>query len=136
MVNQAKLRSFNTAPKYKYGFEVPRNYEHALRLDEKNCNTLWKDVIAIELQQICEYQTFIDKGHHTKTTPPSGYKRILVHLGFDAKHNRRHKARLVADGHLMDISLHYVYSGVVSILGFRLVLFLTKKVAIMGYRNW
>jgi hypothetical protein len=30
MVNQAKLRSYNTAPRYKYGFEVPRTYEQAL----------------------------------------------------------------------------------------------------------
>jgi hypothetical protein len=28
MVNQAKLKSYNTAPRYKYGFEVPRTYEH------------------------------------------------------------------------------------------------------------
>ena len=34
MVNQAKLRSYNTAPRYKYGFEVPRTYEQALRLDK------------------------------------------------------------------------------------------------------
>ena len=34
MVNQAKLRSFNTAPRYKYGFEVPRTYDQAMRLDQ------------------------------------------------------------------------------------------------------
>jgi Reverse transcriptase (RNA-dependent DNA polymerase) len=123
MVHQAKLRSFYTAPKYKYGFEVPRNYDHALRLDENNGNTLWKDAVAIELQNITEYQSFIDKGHHTKTTPPGGYKRIRVHLVFDVKYDGRHKARLVADGHLTDIPLDSVYSGVVIIRGFRLVLF-------------
>jgi len=26
MVNQAKLKSFRTAPRYKYGYEVPRDY--------------------------------------------------------------------------------------------------------------
>ena len=26
MVNQAKLRSFNNAPKFKNGFEIPRTY--------------------------------------------------------------------------------------------------------------
>jgi hypothetical protein len=31
--NQAKLRSFKTAPKYMYGFEVPRDYDQAIRLD-------------------------------------------------------------------------------------------------------
>ena len=124
MVNQAKLRSFNTAPRYKYGFEVPRTYEQAMRLDKKNKNTRWKDAATLELQQIFEYKTFIDKGHHTKTSPPTGYKKIRVHLVFDVKHDGRHKVRLVADGHLTDIPLDSVYSGVVSIRGFRLVLFL------------
>ena len=126
MVNQAKLRSYNTAPRYKYGFEVPRTYEQALRLDERNNNTKWKDAITLELIQIDEYDTFIDKGHHTKTKPPPGYKKIRVHLVFDVKHDGRHKARLVADGHLTDIPLDSVYSGVVSLRGFRLVLFLAE----------
>jgi hypothetical protein len=36
MVNQPILKSFNTAPKYKYGYEIPRTYEQAKRLDQKN----------------------------------------------------------------------------------------------------
>ena len=126
MVNQAKLRSYNTAPRYKYGFEVPRTYDQAMRLDQRNGNTLWADAIALELIQIDEYDTFIDKGHHTKVTTPTGYKKIRVHLVFDVKHDGRHKARLVADGHLTDIPLESVYSGVVSLRGFRLVLFLAE----------
>ena len=126
MVNQAKLRSFNTAPRYKNGFEVPRTYEQAVRLDEKNNNTKWQDAAALERQQINEYNAFIDKGHHTKTAAPSGYKKIRVHFVFDVKHDGRHKARLVADGHLTDIPLESVYSGVVSLRGFRLVLFLAE----------
>jgi hypothetical protein len=42
MVNQAKLKAFPTAPKYKYGYEIPRTYERAKRLDKKNGNTLWE----------------------------------------------------------------------------------------------
>ena len=38
----------------------------------------------------------------------------------------RHKARLVADGHLTEVPLESVYSGVVSLRGFRLVLFLAE----------
>lgn len=41
MVNQAKLRSFCTAPKYKYGYEVPRGYKHALSLDKSIGTTNW-----------------------------------------------------------------------------------------------
>ena len=39
MANQAKLRSFRLAPKYKYGFEIPRDYKHAVELDEKHGTT-------------------------------------------------------------------------------------------------
>jgi len=49
-----------------------------------------------------------------------------VHLVFDVKHDGRHKARLVADGHLTEVPIESVYSGVVSLRGFRLVLFLAE----------
>jgi Reverse transcriptase (RNA-dependent DNA polymerase) len=126
LINQAKLRSFNTAPRYKYGYEVPRDYAHALRLDAKNGNTKWQDARSVEMNQIHEYETFIDKGHHSKTPVPAGYKKIRVHLVFDVKHDGRHKARLVADGHLTEVPLDSVYSGVVSIRGFRITLFLAE----------
>jgi hypothetical protein len=126
MVNQAKLRSYNKAPRYKYGFEVPRTYEQALRLDKQNGNTLWADAATLELTRIDDYDTFIDKGHHTKAKAPDGYKKIRIHLIFDVKHDGRPKVRLVADGHLTDIPLKSVYSGVVSLRGFRIVLFLAE----------
>ena len=52
MVNQAKLRSFNTAPKFKNGFEVPKTYEQAVRLDERNKNTRWQDATKTDLTSI------------------------------------------------------------------------------------
>jgi hypothetical protein len=51
-------------------------------------------------------------------TPPTGFKKIRVHIVYDVKHDGRHKARLVADGHLTGIPLDSVYSGVVSLRGF------------------
>jgi hypothetical protein len=111
MLNQAKLKSFHTAPKYRYGYEIPRTFEQAKWIDEKNGNTLWGDATILELNQIDEYITFIDIGHHSKISPPAGFKRKnRVHIVYDAKHNGRHKARLVADGHLTDIPLDSVYS--------------------------
>ena len=126
MVNQAKLKSFHTAPRYKYGYEIPKNYAHAIRLDEKNKNHFWQDAIDLEFSQIKEYQTFTDHGHHTKATIPAGYKKIRVHFVFDVKHDGRHKARLVADGHLTDVPTDSVYSGVVSLRGLRLVTFIAE----------
>jgi hypothetical protein len=57
----------------------------------------------MEPNQINDYVTFIDKGHHSKVAPPAGHKRIKVHIVYNVKHDGRHKARLVADGYLTDI---------------------------------
>jgi hypothetical protein len=126
MVNKATLRSHNTVPRYNYGFEVSWTYEEALHLEKRNGNALWGDATVLELTQTEDYVTFIDKGHHTIVNAPIGYKKIRVHLIYDVKHDGRHKARLVADGHLTDIPLESVYTGVVSLRGFRIVLFLDE----------
>ena len=126
MINQAKLRSFNNAPRFKYGFEVPRDYRHAMRLDEANGNDRWAKAVDLEFSQVDEYETFEDRGHKDIVKAPDGYRKIRVHLVFDVKHDGRFKARLVADGHLTDAPLESVYSGVVSIRGLRIVAFLAE----------
>ena len=126
MVNQAKLRSYRSAPKYMFGYQIPRDYKEAVKLDELNGNTKWQDCTRLEMQQLFEYNTFEDLGIANSTPVPNGYKKIRVHLVYAVKHDGRHKARLVADGHLTDIPLESVYSGVVSLKGFRLVLFLAE----------
>ena len=55
-----------------------------------------------------------------------GYKKIRACFIFGVKLDGRHKARLVADGHLTDIPLSSVYSGMVSLRGIRLVIFFAK----------
>ena len=112
MANQAKLRSFRTSPRYKYGYEIPRDYDHATTLDRRNGNTKWTDATALEMAQLHEYTTFID---HGVGKFPTGHRKIRVHLVYDVKHDGRHKARLVADGHLTDVPVDSVYSGVVSL---------------------
>ena len=122
MANQAKLRSYNSAPRFKYGVEVPRDFKHAMWLDKRNGNTQWADATKLEMSQLDDYSTFKDVGK----TIPEGYKKIRVHLVFDVKHDGRRKARLVADGHLTDIPLESVYSGVVSLRGIRLLTFISE----------
>ena len=70
------------------------------------------------------YNVFKDLGKHAPV--PEGYKNICVHLVFDCKHDGHHCRRMVADGHLTDISVDSIYSGVVSLRGFRLLLFLAE----------
>ncbi len=38
MANQDKLRSFCTAPCYKYEYEIPQDYYNVVRLDQQNKN--------------------------------------------------------------------------------------------------
>ena len=128
-VNQAKLHSYRTSHKYKYGFLIPKTYEEAIKLDQKFGTTRWTDAIVTEMLQLHDYDTFIDKGHkddvNIATVLPD-FKKIRVHLVFDVKHDGRHKARMVADGHLTDIPLDSVYSGVVSLRGLRMLVFLAE----------
>ena len=107
-INQSRIRQVRRSTVYMYGYEVPRDYKHALELDKKHGNSKWYDSTQLELTQIKEYEVFTDYGkaqfdkysHKKITNAPSGYQRIRVHLVFAVKHDGRHKARLVADGHL------------------------------------
>ena len=133
MQNQAKLRSCRATPRHKFGFELPRNndYDHAIELDAKNGNHLWRDAVKLEMEQQHDYNTHEDKGFQVK--PPPGHKKIKFHFAFDVKYDRKHKARLVADGNLTEVPLTSVYSGVVSLRGIRLVLFLAE---LNGLESW
>jgi hypothetical protein len=88
-----------------------------MQFDLKNGITLWQEATDLEMLQLAEYDTFRDLGHKDTAPPPTGYKKIHTHLVYDYKHDGRHKAQMVADGHLMDIPLESVYSSVVSLRG-------------------
>jgi hypothetical protein len=122
--NQAKLRSFHLAPKHKYGFEISRDHKHAIELDEKHGTTQWVDATSLEMVQLDDYNCFHDQGKGVNI--PKGFKNIRFHLIYDIKHDGRHKARLVADGHLTDIPVDSVYSGVVTLQGLWLLIFLAE----------
>jgi Reverse transcriptase (RNA-dependent DNA polymerase) len=93
-------------------------------LIKKNGNSLWKEVEATEIRHLLEYNTLFDKGNNC--TPTSGYKKICCRMVHDAKNNGRHKARLVAGGCLTNPNMEIVYSGVVSLRGIRLIVFLAE----------
>lgn len=131
LANQAKLRSFRTAKKYMYGFEIPKDYADAIRLDRLHENTKWQDCTKLEMDQLKEYKVFVDMGEGTPI--PKGYQKIRVHLVYAVKHDGRHKARLVADGHLTDVPVDSVYSGVVSIRGLKMMVFLAE---LNGLDTW
>jgi hypothetical protein len=126
MVNQSHIKATYNAPRYKFGYRIPRNYNEAMQFDLKNGNTLWREATNLEMSQLAEYDTFRDLGHKDTAPPPTGYKKICTHLVYDCKHDGRHKAQMVANGHLTDIPLESVYSCVVSLRGLQIVTFLSE----------
>lgn len=93
--------------KYKFGFHVPQDYSEAMLFDKQNGNTKWQDAILTKIQQVDSYSTFKDMGNAVwdggkVTNAPQDHKKIRAHLVFDVNYDGRHKARLVADGHLTD----------------------------------
>ena len=117
LVQQAAWKSERRAPIYMFGVQVPRNHNEAMQLDEKNGNTKWADAEKKELDQLFEYKTFIDKGVNYK--PGMEYTRIRVHFLYAVKHDLRHKARMVAGGHMTAVEKESNYSGVVSLRSMR-----------------
>jgi len=63
---------------------------------------MWIDAETTKLNQIHKNKSFIDKG--VRYNPGSDYKSIRVHMAYAVKHDGRHKARLVAGGHLISDS--------------------------------
>ena len=132
-IKQSKIRQVRRSAVYQFGFLIPKDYKQALQLDEQNGNSKWYDATKLEMDQINEYKVFQDHGKaqydpksKQVSNAPNGYQKIRVHLIFAVKHDGRHKARLVAGGHLTPDPIESIYSGVVSITSLRLVIFLAK----------
>ena len=105
-IKQSKIRQVRHAKKYMFGFLIPRNYTEALEFDKANNNSNWYDATKAELDSIHSYKVFkkhgraqYDKLKEVLNAPP-GYQKIRVHFIFAVNYDGRHKARLVADGHL------------------------------------
>ena len=130
LVKQVKLRSFRTSPKHQYGFQVPKNYGEACRFDECNSNGKWTFATTLEMTQLDEYDVFIDRGEFQTSQIPEQFKKTKVYLIFAIKHDGWHKARMVADGHLPEVPLDSVYSGVVSL---RMCVFLAELNGMEAY---
>src|SRR5687767_3085190 len=115
----AKYMSSN-ATKIKFGIEVPKHYNAAVRLNRFNSNTLWQDAIKTEHDQSMDYESFKDN----KKKVPEGQLKIKVQFVFDIKFNLRRKARLVVGGHLTKpVSNDAPYTGIASIKSIRVCLF-------------
>ena len=131
-IKQSKIRQVRRSQTYMFRYLIPRNYMEAMQVDSENKNSKWYDAIKLEMDSMREYKVFkkwdktiLDK-HKKVMNPPKGYYRINVHPLFAVKFDGRHKARLVADGHLTTEPDENLYSDVVSLRNLSLVIFLGK----------
>ena len=131
-IKQSKIRQVRHAKKYMFAFLIPRNYTEALEFDKANNNSKWYDATKAKLDSIHSYEVFqkhekaqYDNQKKVINAPP-GYQKIRVRLIFAVKYDGRHKARLVADGHLTPEPVESIYSGVVSLRYLKLSIFLGK----------
>ena len=129
-VKQSRIRQVRASARYQHGFQVPKDYNDAIRLDKENSNTHWQDAMYLELTQIHEHKVFKDTGkaqfHNGKVVTPDGFQKIRVHFVYAVKHDGRFKARLVADRHLTKEPVESIYSGVVPLRILRMVVFLSQ----------
>jgi hypothetical protein len=106
----SKLKARIRKTTHKYGIEVPTSLEHALSIDKKNGNTLWRDALAKEMTEIGIAFEVLDTG----ILAPKGWHKVTGHLVWDVKMDFTRKARWVLDGHKTADPTGSTYAGVVS----------------------
>jgi hypothetical protein len=52
MVNQSHIKVTRSAPRYKFGYCLPCNYDEAMQFDLKNGNMLWREATDLEMSQM------------------------------------------------------------------------------------
>ncbi len=80
---------------HKYGIELLTSVKHAIEIDQKNGNTLWKDALSKEMAYVCVAFEILDPGMKV----PPGWHKASGHLIFDMKMDFTRKACWVKDRH-------------------------------------
>ena len=91
-------------------------------MDTRNGRAQFSDATKTDMGQLDKYGNFKDFGKDSLV--PVGYKKIRANIVYDVKNAGYHNARLVADGNLTFITVEIVYSGVVSLRGIRILVFI------------
>jgi hypothetical protein len=78
LVKQAKLHSYCNAPKYKFGYQNPRDYKEAMKFDELKRNNRWDQSVKAEMKKLDDYHCFIDAGIYGRDSPPTDFKKIAT----------------------------------------------------------
>ena len=98
---------------HRFGIEIPKTCDDCDRIGKENGNTLWQDAICKEMLKVrIAFKTLGDD-----ESPPPTFQEMGCHiLVYDIKmENFQRKARLVAGGHMTEVSSGMMtYASVVS----------------------
>ena len=103
--------------RYKFGSQVPKSFEDALRLDKENANSGWQDAVELDKSQINYFHVFKDEG---KAVGKMSNLGLMSNMMGDTKQE-------VDDGYPSKEPVHTVYSGDISVRSLRLVIFLVSS---------
>jgi hypothetical protein len=80
MIKQVRMHSakYKHTRTWKFGVQIPSNYNDAKKRDNENGNSLWMDATSLEMAQLDEYECFEDLGPDGNCHP--GYKKIKLYL--------------------------------------------------------
>lgn len=106
----AKVKSRYWKRTHKYGIQVPKTVEEALRIDKETNTTLWETAIKKEMKNVMTAFKILEEDENV----PVGSQLINCHMIFDVKLDFTRKARFVAGGHMTDPPASLTYASVVS----------------------
>ena len=74
IISKVKSRYWKTT--HKFGIELPKSVAEALAIDRKSGNTLWRDAIDKEMNNVLVAFDIKEEGEK----PPVGYSQIDCHM--------------------------------------------------------
>jgi hypothetical protein len=95
---------------HKYGIEIPKDINDAIRLDRENGNTLWMDALGLEMNELGVAIHVVGGIENV----PKDFIKVSGHIVWDLKMDFTRKCRWVKDGHRTPLSDQSNYAGVVS----------------------
>lgn len=104
-----KVKSKYWSRTHKYGVQLPKTVQDALRIDKETGTDLWRKAIEKEMRNVRPALEFNDDD-----VIPVGHSKVRLHGIFDVKMDLTRKFRLVANGNETDPPKESVYSTVVS----------------------
>ena len=112
----------------KFGIKIPNNMKEALILDKENKNNLWAEAILKEMKTLNALRAFKYYSPNKRFKKENGWQFAPLRMIYEVKQqDLRRKARLVIGGHVVDSSMHTVYSSTIQSISVRLLMLVAAK---------